>query len=180
MALLARLNGLLQPLREFVNSGKPVWGTCAGAILLASGGVEGVKKGGQEVLGGVDVKVERNGWGSQLESFETELHVSGIRNEDVPFRGVFIRAPVILSLTASSDTEPITVLCRIPPSHLPASRVKSWSQFEDGATQPISEEDPRLIVAIRQGRRLITTFHPELTLDDRIAQYFVRECIVRT
>ena len=66
MALLARLNGLLQPLREFVNSGKPVWGTCAGAILLASGGVEGAKKGGQEVLGGVDVKVERNGWGSQV------------------------------------------------------------------------------------------------------------------
>ncbi len=66
MALLARLNCLLQPLREFVRSGKPVWGTCAGAILLAGGGVVGAKKGGQEIVGGVDVRVERNGWGSQV------------------------------------------------------------------------------------------------------------------
>lgn len=65
MALLARINGLLEPLRKFARS-KPIWGTCAGAILLSNGGVVGAKKGGQEVIGGLDVRVERNGWGSQV------------------------------------------------------------------------------------------------------------------
>lgn len=64
IALLARLAGLTEPLREFTQK-KPVWGTCAGAILL-SREAEGMKKGGQELLGGIDVKTERNGWGSQV------------------------------------------------------------------------------------------------------------------
>lgn len=64
IALLARLAGLLEPLKSFVRT-KPVWGTCAGAILLSEG-VEGAKKGGQELLGGIAVRVERNGWGSQV------------------------------------------------------------------------------------------------------------------
>lgn len=65
MALLARTSGLLEPLRKFSRC-KPVWGTCAGAILLSNGGVIGAKKGGQEIIGGFDVSVERNGWGSQV------------------------------------------------------------------------------------------------------------------
>lgn len=72
MALLARLNGLLQPLRDF-STQKPIWGTCAGAILLSNGGVVGAKKGGQEVIGGFDVRVERNGWGSQVRSYPLSL-----------------------------------------------------------------------------------------------------------
>jgi 5'-phosphate synthase pdxT subunit len=70
IALLAKLSGLLDPLREFVKrEDKSVWGTCAGAILIADGGVyKGGKKGGQEGLGGVGVRVERNGWGSQVGS----------------------------------------------------------------------------------------------------------------
>lgn len=64
MALLARSSGLLEPLREFVKY-KPVWGTCAGAILLAET-IEGGKKGGQELLGGISVKIGRNGFGSQV------------------------------------------------------------------------------------------------------------------
>jgi len=64
IALLARLTGLMEPLSEFVKT-KPVWGTCAGAILLAQA-VTNPKKGGQEVLGGVSVKITRNGWGSQV------------------------------------------------------------------------------------------------------------------
>lgn len=64
IALLARLAGLLQPLRDFVKS-RPVWGTCAGAILLAQA-VEGMKKGGQELLGGISVTIMRNGFGSQV------------------------------------------------------------------------------------------------------------------
>jgi 5'-phosphate synthase pdxT subunit len=64
MAILARISGLLEPLREFVKT-KPVWGTCAGAILLAET-IEGGKKGGQELLGGISVKIGRNGFGSQV------------------------------------------------------------------------------------------------------------------
>ena len=64
IALLARLAGLLEPLRDFVKS-KPVWWTCAGAILLAQA-AEGMKKGGQELLGGMSVTVMRNGFGSQV------------------------------------------------------------------------------------------------------------------
>lgn len=64
IALLARLAGLLEPLKEFTRT-KPIWGTCAGAILL-SRAVVGAKKGGQELLGGMDVKIARNGWGSQV------------------------------------------------------------------------------------------------------------------
>jgi len=64
IALLARLSGLLDPLREFI-ARKPVWGTCAGAILLARS-VEGTKKGGQELLGGMSITIQRNGWGSQV------------------------------------------------------------------------------------------------------------------
>lgn len=64
IALLARLSGLLLPLREFLTR-KPVWGTCAGAILLAQS-VENAKKGGQELLGGMSIAIARNGWGSQV------------------------------------------------------------------------------------------------------------------
>ena len=64
IALLARLSGVLEPLREFVKQ-KPVWGTCAGAILLSQA-VKGAKKGGQELLGGMSITIARNGWGSQV------------------------------------------------------------------------------------------------------------------
>jgi len=66
IALLARLSGVLEPLREFVKT-KPVWGTCAGAILLSQA-VENAKKGGQELLGGMSITIARNGWGSQVGS----------------------------------------------------------------------------------------------------------------
>ena len=64
IALLARLSGLIDPLREFVKT-KSVWGTCAGAILLARA-VSNPKIGGQELFGAVSVKIARNGWGSQV------------------------------------------------------------------------------------------------------------------
>lgn len=64
IALLARLAGLLEPMRQFLKK-KPIWGTCAGAILLAQA-IEGAKKGGQELLNGMSITVARNGWGSQV------------------------------------------------------------------------------------------------------------------
>ena len=87
-AKLAVRFGLVEPLRAFVRSGKPAWGTCAGLIFLA-------KDVGREqvTLGLMDITVKRNAFGRQIDSFTADLAIAGI--PDGPFRGVFIRAPVI-------------------------------------------------------------------------------------
>ncbi|TFK35085.1 SNO glutamine amidotransferase [Crucibulum laeve] len=164
IALLARLSGVLQPLRDFVLK-KPVWGTCAGAILLSQT-VEGAKKGGQELLGGMSISIARNGWGSQVESFEADLDVAGLRDAERPFTGIFIRAPVVLTLAPSPDDPPIEVVARLSSDLLP-----------EGFTSEDSANDPKTFVALRQGRHLLTTFHPELTQDNRFHDYFVRVCV---
>ncbi|TRM68713.1 PdxT/SNO family [Schizophyllum amplum] len=166
IALLARLEGILDPLRDF-RSHKPVWGTCAGAILLSER-VENTKRGGQEVLGGVSATIARNGWGSQVESFEANLEVEGLRDPQEPFIGVFIRAPVLLELHPSHDDPPVQVVARLPPGLLPPSLASD------------NPDDAKAIVALRQGLHLLTTFHPELTPDDRFHEYFVRECVLPT
>ncbi|KAI0773573.1 SNO glutamine amidotransferase [Fomes fomentarius] len=173
IALLARLAGLLEPMREFLKT-KPVWGTCAGAILLARW-IEGAKKGGQELLGGISVAIERNGFGSQVESFEAPLEVEGLRESNRPFHGVFIRAPVVIELNPSPTDPPIQIISRISPSLLPATQTAVPPDEDD--TDP---RDPRTIVALRQGMHLLTTFHPELTKDERFHDYFVRECVLPT
>lgn len=162
IALLARLSGLMEPLRDFVKT-KAVWGTCAGAILLSQA-VSNPKKGGQELLGGVSVTTMRNGWGSQVESFEAPLEVSGLRDANIPFMGIFIRAPVITELLQAPHDAPIEIISRIPDSLLPHHAP------DGGPTQTV--------VALRQGRHLLTTFHPELTGDNRFHQYFVQKCVV--
>ncbi|KIK55778.1 hypothetical protein GYMLUDRAFT_76360 [Collybiopsis luxurians FD-317 M1] len=166
IALLARLAGLLDPLKEFGKI-KPVWGTCAGAILLSES-VVGAKKGGQELLGGMSVKIARNGWGSQVESFEAPLDLNGVKDASRPFQAFFIRAPVVLELSPSSNDPPVTIVARIPLDLLPPALME----------ENMSEEDPRTVVALRQGRHLLTTFHPELTEDDRFHEYFVASCVL--
>lgn len=174
MALLARISGLLEPLREFVQR-KPVWGTCAGAILLAES-IEGSKKGGQELLGGMAVKIGRNGFGSQIDSFEAPLLCSpeavALTKRPEEFVGVFIRAPVVLGITEDPSRPKIQVLAKISPEALPKS--------EDATDSTTPEDDPRLIVALRQGHLVLTTFHPELTKDDRFHEYFVLEVVMPT
>jgi len=162
IGLLAKLSGLIEPLREFIKT-KSVWGTCAGAILLSQA-ISNPKKGGQELLGGVSVKMTRNGWGSQIESFEAPLQVSGLRDAHMPFPGVFIRAPVVVERVSAASEHNIHVISRIPDSLLPRT---SLDQGPD-----------RAIVALRQGRHLLTTFHPELTSDSRFHEYFVHECVL--
>jgi 5'-phosphate synthase pdxT subunit len=78
MALLARASGLLDHLKFFIKT-KPVWGTCAGAILLSQA-VENAKTGGQELLGGMSITIARNGWGSQviLESSLRDYYLTNI------------------------------------------------------------------------------------------------------
>ncbi len=85
---LARLYGLLDPLRKHIASGLPTFGTCAGMILLATD----VEEGTQDQLGVLDATVRRNAWGTQNESFEADLAVAGLGD---PVRAVFIRAPWI-------------------------------------------------------------------------------------
>jgi 5'-phosphate synthase pdxT subunit len=95
MGLVAQRWGLVEPLREWVHGGKPTWGTCAGMILLADQAT-GQKQGGQPLIGGLHVVVNRNYFGRQVDSFETTLTVPSF---DPPFSSaVFIRAPAITEL----------------------------------------------------------------------------------
>ncbi|WP_102348050.1 pyridoxal 5'-phosphate synthase glutaminase subunit PdxT [Bacillus sp. Marseille-P3661] len=124
----------LEPLQEFGRSGNPMFGTCAGLILLADEIV------GQETahLGLMDIRVERNAFGRQRESFEASLMVKDVGTD---FIGVFIRAPRIIEVG-----ETVEVLCK-----------------HNGA-----------IVAARDGHYLASSFHPELTDDNRLTAYFVK------
>lgn len=92
IGLIAERWGLVEPLQAWVRAGKPIWGTCAGLILLADRAV-GQKEDGQPLLGGLDVLVNRNYFGSQVDSFETWLQVQGWEE---PAHAIFIRAPAIL------------------------------------------------------------------------------------
>ncbi|AJE86789.1 MULTISPECIES: pyridoxal 5'-phosphate synthase glutaminase subunit PdxT [Streptomyces] len=95
---LAVLFGLLDPLRERIRSGLPVYGTCAGMILLADKILD--PRSGQETLGGIDMIVRRNAFGRQNESFEAAVEVKGLAD---PVHGVFIRAPWVESVGASAE-----------------------------------------------------------------------------
>ncbi|WP_243063085.1 pyridoxal 5'-phosphate synthase glutaminase subunit PdxT [Humibacter sp. RRB41] len=100
MDKLARSFGLFESLRQRIRSGMPVYGTCAGLIMLADR-VEDASPG-QQTLGGLDVTVRRNAFGSQLESFETELSVPSVADE--PMHAVFIRAPIVESVGDAATT----------------------------------------------------------------------------
>lgn len=106
MGLVAQRWQLVAPLRAWVHSGRPTWGTCAGMILLADR-ADGQKQGGQTLLGGLDVTVNRNYFGRQVNSFETELTVPALGDAPVP--AVFIRAPAITAIGPEVDG-----LARIP------------------------------------------------------------------
>ncbi len=94
IGLIAERWQLVVPLRDWVQAGKPIWGTCAGMILLADRAV-GQKEDGQPLIGGLDVLVNRNYFGSQKDSFETWLQVKGWAEAA---HAIFIRAPAILEL----------------------------------------------------------------------------------
>lgn len=88
---LSRAFGMQHPIRDAIASGMPVFGTCAGLILLADRVVDGID--GQETFGGLDVTVRRNAFGSQVESFETDLAMPAVG--EPPVHAVFIRAPLV-------------------------------------------------------------------------------------
>ncbi len=134
---LLRRFGMLEPLRSLVESGFPVYGTCAGMILLADriedAGVD------QPSIGGMNIAVRRNAFGRQRESFEADVDVPVLGDE--PFPAIFIRAPVIEGVGEGVDI--------------------------------LASVDGERPVAARQGRLLVSSFHPELTDDARLHRYFV-------
>ena len=111
MSMLLERSAMLEPLRQRVSDGLPTFGTCAGMILLATEISDG--RPDQHALGAVDISVTRNGYGRQIDSFESDLDVVGL---DAPFHAVFIRAPLVgrsgpaVEVLASVDGDP--VLCR--------------------------------------------------------------------
>lgn len=137
---LLLISGLFEPIRERAGRDLAVWGTCAGAILIAHEIRDGLREG-QPHLDLMNIAVRRNAYGSQLESFETLLPIATLG--DAPMLGIFIRAPIIE--TAGPEVE---VLGTLP-------------------------EQPESIVVARQGRCLASTFHPELTNDDRMHRLFL-------
>ncbi|HET6847467.1 MAG TPA: pyridoxal 5'-phosphate synthase glutaminase subunit PdxT [Gaiellales bacterium] len=134
MSKLMAAYGLEQPIRDLHAGGAPVFGTCAGMILIARDAVDGLPD--QRTLGLIDITVRRNAFGRQVASFEADLRLA---NEADPLTGVFIRAPWIES--AGTGVELLA------------------SHAGHG-------------VAARQGRVLVTAFHPELTADRRLHRLF--------
>ena len=102
--------GLIEPIQAFAHEGKPVWGTCAGLIFLA----KDVGRD-QPTLGLMDIKVSRNAFGRQVDSFMKPLTIKGM--DDGPFEGIFIRAPVIESVGAG-----VEVLCTLDDGAIVAAR----------------------------------------------------------
>ena len=139
IAKLAVSYGLMEPLCEFGQE-KAIWGTCAGAIFMSKDAHRN-----QPLLQLMDITVERNAFGRQVDSFELDLDVPAlleIEPNGEPFHAVFIRAPLIESVQADA--------CIL-------------AKLQDGR-----------IVAAQQGRLLATAFHPELTEDDRFHRYFLQ------
>jgi 5'-phosphate synthase pdxT subunit len=138
---LATRYELIEPLRRF-GAEHAIWGTCAGSIFLS----RDVQRD-QPLLGLMDITVQRNAFGRQVDSFETDLEVPALDDPARPFHAVFIRAPWIEHIGPQ-----VSVLARVSAG---------------GA-------DRMAIVAARQGRLLATSFHPELTGDDRFHRYFLQ------
>ena len=130
--------GLMEPLREFGKS-RAIWGTCAGAIFLS----KDVSRH-QPLLGLMDIKVARNAFGRQVDSFEADLDIHELKqatDTSHPYHAVFIRAPIIESVSGDA---------------------KILSSLSDGR-----------IVAAQEVHLLATSFHPELTADTRFHEYFL-------
>ena len=150
---------------------RPTWGTCAGLILL-SDEANATKKGGQELIGGLSVRVHRNHFGRQIESFESDLDLPFLQSESdlVPFSGVFIRAPVVEEVLSNNNDlrSPVEVLAKLP------GRV---NKMKPGLSQANTKDDAGDIIAVRQGNILGTSFHPELTKDARIHVWWLKQIL---
>jgi 5'-phosphate synthase pdxT subunit len=177
MGKLAVEFGLLEPLRGLAAGGLPMWGTCAGLILLARDAGHS-----QPLIGALDVTVQRNAFGRQLQSFETDLSIPALADSRPPFRAVFIRAPLITRV--GPGVEVLGRLADTPARAAQPGQADStdYTDNTDETDETDSTDYPLIrsssaasaaIVAVRQGHVLATAFHPELTDDDRFHSYFL-------
>jgi 5'-phosphate synthase pdxT subunit len=143
MYKLARTFGLFEPLRAAIRDGLPAFGTCAGMIMLADHIENGIV--GQETIGGLDVVVRRNAFGRQVDSFESVVEFAPSWSEPFSFPATFIRAPLV-----EKAGDGVEVVARV-----------------------VAHDGGDRIVAVRRGRLLATSFHPEITRDARIHELFV-------
>ncbi|KAF2087103.1 pyridoxine [Saccharata proteae CBS 121410] len=207
MSLVAQRSGMLEPLREFVKAQRnPVWGTCAGLILLAES-ANRTKKGGQELIGGLDVRVARNHFGRQTESFTADLNLPFLRDTQglteteastaaQPFRSVFIRAPVVEKVLSYKEGEQADEAAKeetiVAPSKSPQDEMAKREVKEEveilarlpprartiGSEETAKEKgEDGDIIAVRQGNVFGTSFHPELTGDARIHVWWLERVI---
>ncbi|KAI8931424.1 hypothetical protein NX059_011753 [Plenodomus lindquistii] len=199
IALVATRSHLLEPLRSFVKTlRRPTWGTCAGLILLAES-ANRTKKGGQELVGGLDVRVRRNHFGRQQESFVRPLDLpflsSGHGNKEGddakvedPFNCVFIRAPVVEKILphkyeGEQEGEKGREDTIVAPSQTPGdelAKMELGAEVEVMATLDTDEGDGERhedIIAVRQGNVFGCSFHPELTADARIHGWWLGEVV---
>ena len=135
LSRLMSIYHLREPIAQLAAEGRPVWGTCAGMIMLANE----ITEQDPVPLGLMDISVQRNAFGRQVDSFEQPLQIAPLDPE--PYHCIFIRAPVVIRV---------------------GSAVEVLASLDDGRP-----------VAVRQSNLLATSFHPELTRDTRVHQYFV-------
>lgn len=215
MSLVAARSNLLGPLREFVKYNnpafdsyenailtfarvhrKPAWGTCAGLIMLAES-ANRTKKGGQELIGGLDVRVNRNHFGRQTESFQSPLDLPFLdpAQQQNSFPAVFIRAPVVEKILPNQEGEPVAEVVKeeiiVAPSipakdeetreaitrevEVLASLPGRAARLANAGNEINADKDIGDIVAVRQGNVFGTSFHPELTDDARIHSWWLRQ-----
>jgi 5'-phosphate synthase pdxT subunit len=134
--ILLKAYGFVDKISRLAKNNFPIFGTCAGMIMLANGVSN---NGGVETFGVMAIRVKRNAFGRQVDSFEAELKIAPLG--EVPFHGIFIRAPQIESI---------------------GKHCEALATLDDGS-----------VVAVRQGKMLATSFHPELTGDTRLHKYFL-------
>ena len=134
MGKLLNVTNLMEPLRNKILEGLPVWGTCAGMILLA----KDIENDTRRHLGVMDIRVRRNAFGTQIDSFRTKKVIDKISREEIEL--VFIRAPYAIEVSEEAE-----ILCKVKGK----------------------------IVAVQQNNMLATSFHPELTNDLKVLNYFV-------
>jgi len=143
MSKLAVAFDVFEPLQARLRDGLPALGTCAGMIMLADRILD--PRSGQQTFGGLDITVRRNAFGRQIDSFESDLEFAGEDTLERPLHAVFIRAPWV-----EEAGDRVSILARVR-SGPAAGR----------------------IVAVQQGPLMATSFHPEVTDDDRIHRMFL-------
>ena len=137
MGKLLHRTGIMQLLHDKIQHGLPVWGTCAGMILLA----KEIDNDSTKHLALMDIVVRRNAYGTQIDSFNTAVNIEELSEDPIPL--VFIRAPYIVRVG-----EAVNILCKVNEN----------------------------IVAARENKILVTSFHPELTKNLAFHQYFINMC----